>query len=209
MAVAALLLWLCTAAVGTYLLVTAIQSASADRSASPPGLENSDGQAGADASAGTEAADPVTVGQPAAQARSAGATRFPPPAPVRPKDRWDPPSLQRAKADSFPGLRDLAEFAHPALAMIGFAFWLGYVVSRDRLFAAIGLGILLGAVCAGLSWYAVNTRARKRAAGDAAGDHGSGKPGPAPLAPARRLLILHGAGAILTVLFVALSAARF
>jgi hypothetical protein len=190
-AVAALLLWLCTAAVGTYLLVTAIQSGSADRSA---------------------AADPVTAGQTAAQAaRSAATTRIPPPAPARPvraKDRWDPPSLQRAKADSLPGLRDLAEFAHPALAMIGFGFWLGYVISRDRLFAAIGLGILLGAICAGLSWYAVNTRASKRAAGDAGEDPGPGKTGPPPLVPARRLLILHAAGAILTVLFVALTAAR-
>jgi hypothetical protein len=193
-AVAALLLWLCTAAVGTYMLVTAIQSGSADRSAA--------------------AADPVTVGQPAAQAgRSAASTRIPPPAPgptrpVRAKDRWDPPSLQRAKADSLPGLRDLAEFAHPALAMIGFGFWLGYVISRDRLFAAIGLGILLGAICAGLSWYAVNTRASKHAADGGADDSGSGKPRPAPLAPARHLLILHAAGAILTLLFVALIAAR-
>jgi hypothetical protein len=195
-AVAALLLWLCTAAVGSYLLATSVRSGNTDSAPPAPG---------------------ESVQVPAEHAAAAGtdlvsATAFPAPAPERParaKDRFDPPSLQRAKSEPLPGLKELAEFAHPALAMIGFGFWLGYVVSRDRLFAAIGLGILLGAICAGLSWYAVNTRARKRAAGDAAGGHGPGKPGPAPLAPARRLLILHAAGAILTVLFVALSAARF
>ena len=35
-------------------------------------------------------------------------------------------------------MKDLAEFTHPALAMIGIGFWLGYVVSRDRLFAVAG-----------------------------------------------------------------------
>lgn len=127
MAVAALLIWLGTAAVGTYLLVTAIQAGNAARPQRPP----------------------VTV--PAE-----------PPGPVRPRDRWDPPSLQRAKHEELPGLRDLAEFAHPALAVIGFGFWLGYVVSRDRLFAAIGLGILLGAIAAGVSWFTVNRRDQRR-----------------------------------------------
>ena len=63
-------------------------------------------------------------------------------------------------------MRALGEFAHPALALIGFGFWLEYVLSRDRLFAAIGLGILLGALCAGVSWAVANARAAKRAAGD-------------------------------------------
>ena len=193
MAVAALLLWLGTAGVGSYLLLGAIHSASA--------------------ASGTEAAPPVPV--PAEQHAAAG-SRVPPP--LRAKDRYDPPSLRRSKADSLPGLRDLAEFAHPALAFIGVGFWLGYVVSRDRLFAAIGLGILLGAICAGVTWYAVNTRARRRAAAspdedsdkDREGSAGSPPPAPgsAPLAPPARLLVLHAAGAALTLLIVALVAAH-
>jgi hypothetical protein len=47
-------------------------------------------------------------------------------------------------------MKALAEFAHPALAIIGLGFWLGYEMSRDWLLAAIGLGVLLGAICAGL-----------------------------------------------------------
>jgi hypothetical protein len=105
-----------------------------------------------------------------------------------------------------PGLRELAEFAHPALAMIGIGVWLGYVVSRDRVFAVIGLGILLGAICAGLSWFTANTRAARRAAANA--DSGDAHPGSAPLSPAPRLLILHAAGAALTLLFAVLIAVR-
>ena len=139
MAIAALVLWLCTAAVGSYLLLTAIRSGDAG---SPEGQPT-----------------PVAAERPASATVSATPAR-----PARDKDRWDPPSLQRAKSEPLPGLRDLAEFAHPALAITGFAFWLCYVLSRDRVFAVIGLGILLGAICAGLSWFAVNNRAARRAA---------------------------------------------
>lgn len=201
MAVAALLLWLCTAAVGSYLLATSVRSRN------------------------TEPAPPEPVSVPAEQAAAAGTvpttalptapTASPVPAakkPARAKDRFDPPSLQRAKSEPIPGLKELAEFAHPALAMIGVGFWLGYVVSRDRLFAVIGLGILLGAICAGLSWFTVNTRAARRAASaeanaDAA-DSGSANSGAAPLTPPARVLILHAAGAALTLLVAVLIVAR-
>jgi hypothetical protein len=187
-AVAALLLWLGTAAVGSYLLLGAIHAAGpASRAGSGAGAEV-----------------PVRVDQHAAVA---GPTVRP--VPVRPRDLFDPPSLQRSKADQLPGLRDLAEFAHPALAFTGFGFWLGYVVTRDRLFAVIGLGILLGAICAGLSWFAAGTRARRRAS--AAGPDAAVRAaahGTAPLAPSARLLVLHAAGAVLTLLIVALVAAR-
>jgi hypothetical protein len=182
-AIAALLLWLCTAAVGSYLLLTAVRSAGAKSTA--------------------EEQAPVAAGQPASAVVSAAAATAAPARPARDKDRWDPPSLQRAKSEPLPGLRDLAEFAHPALAITGFAFWLCYVLSRDRLFAVIGLGILLGAICAGLSWFAVNNRAARRAA--AGGQAGSGA---APLAFSSRMVALHAAGAVLTVLFAVLIAAR-
>jgi hypothetical protein len=191
-AVAALLLWLGTAAVGSYLLATSVRSGN------------------------TEPAPEESVPVPGPQR------------PVRARDRFDPPSLQRAKSEPAPGLKELAEFAHPALAMIGVGFWIGYVVSRDRLFAAIGLGVLLGAICAGVSWFAANTRAGKRAAAAAAAgsgtvdpsavdrgtvdrgtvDHGTVDHRAAPLSASPRLLILHALGATLTLLFAVLIAVR-
>jgi hypothetical protein len=197
-AVAALLLWLGTAAVGSYLLATSVRSGNIE-----PAPEES-----------------VPVPGPATAAPVTGPQR-----PVRARDRFDPPSLQRAKSEPVPGLKELAEFAHPALAMIGVGFWIGYVVSRDRLFAAIGLGVLLGAICAGVSWFAANTRAAKRAAGAGAGavdasamdrstgdrgtvDRSTGDHRAGPLSASPRLLILHALGAILTLLFAVLIAVR-
>ena len=180
MAIVALVLWMCTAAVGSYLLTTAIRSGNA-------------GSAPAE-SVSASAEQPATASPTAAPAR-----------PVRDRDRFDPPSLQRAKSEPLPGLRDLAEFAHPALAIIGLGFWLGYALSHERVFAAIGLGVLLGAIFAGLSWFTVNTRAAKRAGVDGTGTE---NPGAAPLSFSPRLLILHAVGAALTLLFAALIAAR-
>jgi len=163
-AVAALLIWLSTAAVGTYLLISGIQAGHRE--------------------AGPEVAEPVAVAaeQPAARA---GRPRRP--------DPFAPPTLQRARAEPLPGLRDLTEFAHPALAIIGFGFWFGYVISRDRLFATIGLGILLGAIAAGVSWFLVNKR---------------GTPASGALRFTPRVLLLHTVGAALTLLLVALIVAR-
>jgi len=173
MAVAALLLWLCTAAIGTYLLVTAIHS-SGHRELAP--------------------AEPAPV--PAAA---------PPAGPGRSKDRFAPPSLQRAKNEPVPGLRALAEFAHPALAVIGLGVWFGYIVSHDERYAEIGLGVLLGAISAGVSWFIANTRAAKRAAvGDAA--PATTPPGAAPLTASSLVLTLHALGAALTLLFAILIA---
>lgn len=169
MAIAAMLFWMCTAAVGAYLLVS--RARPADAGAEPE-----------------QQPEPVAAG--ASQSAPA-----PAPQPRRAKDRFDPPSLARAKAEPIPGLRALAEFAHPALAVIGLAFWILYVLSRDRVFAAIGLGIAGGAICAGLSWFTANRRAVAAGRRDA-------------LFLSPRLLILHGVGAALTLLFAALIVAR-
>lgn len=157
MAIAALLVWMCTAAVGAYLLISRIRP------------EGSDAE--------TERV-PATV-----------------PEIRRAKDRFDPPSLVRAKQEPIPGMRALAEFSHPALAIIGLAFWLIYVLSRDMVFAAIGGGIVIGAIGAGVSWFTANSRAAKRGRRDA-------------LVFPPRLLVLHGAGAALTLLLAALIVAR-
>ena len=189
MAVAALLLWLCTAAVGGYLLVTAAHSGNAEAEPGEP--------------------VPVPAERTAATTGLAAAASDPALAGARKLSRDDllyaPASLQRARNEPLPGARDYAEFAHPALAMIGIAFWLGYVVSRERLFAMIGLGILLGAICAGLSLFIVNTRAAKRAAA-AEAESGAGAPGIKPLTAPPLVLTLHGIGAALTLLFALLIA---
>jgi hypothetical protein len=177
-AVAALLIWLCTAAIGSYLLVKAISAGS-----------RSTGTAGAG-----EAGEPVSVAAEPAAATAAAATAAAASKPATPRRRQDPfapPTLQRAREEPLPGLRDLAEFAHPALAVIGFGFWFGYVITRDLLFAAIGLGIVLGAIAAGVSWFIVNRRSAASS-----------------LRFTPRLLVLHGLGAGLTLLLVALVTAR-
>jgi hypothetical protein len=175
--IAALLVWMCTAAAGGYLLATRARSADAGPASEPEPQP-------APVAATAETAGPGAPGAPAA----AQQTR-------RAKDRFDPPSLVRAKSEPLPGMRALAEFAHPALAITGFAFWAAFLLTGDRVFGAIGFGILLGAICAGVSWFAANKRAVKRGRADA-------------LILSPRLLLLHGAGAALTLLLTALITAR-
>jgi multisubunit Na+/H+ antiporter MnhC subunit len=200
-AVAALLLWLCTAAIGAYLLVTAVHAGNVEpepeESVPVPAEQPAAASAGpAGAAASTPPASPTAPAGPTAPARPRRNDR----------DRFAPPSLRQARTEPLPGMKDLAEFTHPALAMIGIGFWLGYVVSRDRLFAVIGLGILLGAICAGVSLFTVNARAARRAA--AAPDAAPAAPGTAPLTASPLVLTLHAIGATLTLLFAVLIAVR-
>ena len=189
MAIAGLVLWICTVAVGAYLLATARRYGNTEAAPSEPVS--------------------VAAGQPSASPAGAPAPAPVPATPPRVKDPFAPPSLQRERSESLPLMRALVEFAHPALGMIGLGFWFGYVVSRDRLFLAIGLGILLGAIGAGLSWFTVNTRAVKRAAvAEAAGQPGFEDPRFAPQTFSPRVLVLHGVGAALTLLIAALITAR-
>jgi len=182
-AIAALALWMCTVAAGTYLLATARRYGNA------------------------AASEPVSV---SARPPAVAAADAPAPAtPTRVKDPFAPPSLQRERSESLPLMRALVEFAHPALGMIGLGFWFGYVVSRDRLFLAISLGILLGAIGAGATWFTVNSRAVRRvAAAEAAGRPGVEDPRFAPHTFSPRVLIAHGAGAALTLLIAALITVR-
>ena len=182
MAIAALALWMCTVAVGAYLLATASRYGNAE-------------------SAPSEAVS-VSAGQPSASPADAPA----PATPTRVKDPWAPPSLQRERSESLPLMRALVEFAHPALGMTGLGFWFGYVVSHNRIFLAISLGILLGAICAGVTLFTVNARAARRAAADA--DSAPAATGTAPLTASPLVLILHAAGATLTLLFAVLIAVR-
>ena len=178
MALAALLLWLCTVAVGTYLLATAKRYGGSERAAAEP--------------------VPVPAAASSADDRAAGQ-------PARVKDPFAPPSLQRERTESLPLMRALIEFAHPALGMVGFGFWFGYLVSRDRVFLAIALGIMFGAIGAGATWFTANRRGVKRAAAaETAGEPGIEDPRFAPQTFSPRVLILHGAGAALTLLIAVL-----
>ena len=78
------------------------------------------------------------------------------------RNRFDPPSLTAAKnAPVLPGLRSLLEFAHPASAIVGLGFWLGFTLVHDRVFGWIAFGLVTAAVCLGLTWYTANARAAR------------------------------------------------
>jgi hypothetical protein len=204
-AIAALVLWISTVAIGTYLLVTATRIGKTESAPAEP-VSVSAGQAG------TASASPAAVSSPAGGSQATAAAPATPLAErlhANKDDRFAPPSLQAERDEALPGMKELAEFAHPALAIIGLGFWVGYVVSRDRLMLAIGLGILLGAICAGLSWFSVNTRAAKRAVANDAGENsGTEDLRTAPLSFTPLVLILHTVGAALTLLFVVLIVAH-
>ncbi|HSZ41001.1 MAG TPA: hypothetical protein VK817_13695 [Trebonia sp.] len=174
MAIAALVLWTLTVALGVYLLITSTRV-----TRDPETLD--------------DARDSVTAGASAVGGAPAAARVVRPAA--RPKDRFDPPSLREAKDEPMPGLRALAEFTHPALAVTGFGFWVAYTLVRDDIFGVIGFGVMLGAIAAGISWALTNGRAAKRGDTDA-------------LAFSPRVLIFHIAGAAITLLLAALITAK-
>ena len=94
-----------------------------------------------------------------------------------------------------PGLRSLLEFAHPAFALIGLGFWLGYTFVHYRPLGWIAFGLVTATVCLGLSWFAANTRAARRRPKD--------EPGPSF---STRLVALHGGAAAVTFALAALTA---
>jgi len=108
----------------------------------------------------------------------------------REKDRFDPMSLREAKAEPVPGLRALGEFAHPALAIIGFGFWLMFTFVHDEIFGAIALGVVAGTIVAGVAWALANGKAVKQEKGDALVFRG-------------KVLLFHVAGAALTLILAA------
>ena len=114
------------------------------------------------------------------------------------RDRFDPPSLTAAKnAPVLPGLRSLLEFAHPASAIVGLGFWLGFTLVHNRVFGWIAFGLVTATVCLGLTWYTANARAA-RGKGAPAGE-------PAP-SFSTRLVILHGSAAAVTFVLAGLAA---
>jgi hypothetical protein len=119
----------------------------------------------------------------------------PVPAPTAPATRWDPPSLIASRqAPVLPDLRSLLEFAHPAFAIIGLAFWLGFTLVHNQALGWIGFGLVAVTASLGLAWFTANLRAARRADAQSAPRF------------AGRILIVHGAGAGVTITLAALAA---
>jgi hypothetical protein len=198
LAIVVLVLWLFTAGAGFYLLVTS-NLGRARPAATKPAAQP----------ATTPAAQPATAPAEPAAVLAAGAGSAAQPAPEVPpaskrelrraaRDRFDPPSLTAAKnAPAVPGLRSLLEFAHPAFAIVGLGFWLGFTMVHDRGLGWIAFGLVTATVCLGLTWYTVNTRAAR-----------SKNAPEGELAPAfrTRLVLLHGSAATVTFALAALTA---
>jgi hypothetical protein len=170
MAIVVLVLWMLTAGAGFYLLVTS--NLGRARPAIP------------------EPSIPQAASRTAATQASRREMRH------AARDRWDPPSLTAAKsAPIVPGARSLVEFAHPACAIIGLAFWLGFTLVHNRRLGWIAFGLIAVTACLGLTWLRANVRAARRGPADPAAPRFDG-----------RLIILHGSAAGLTIALAALSA---
>jgi len=196
MAIVVLVLWLFTVGAGFYLLVTS--NLGRARPAAEPAPAES-----ATVSAAATTASAASAKPPAAAASAAQATATPSPASKREmrraaRDRFDPPSLTAAKnAPVVTGLRSLLEFAHPAFAIVGLGFWLGFTLVHNRALGWIAFGLVTATVCLGLTWYTANTRAARSK--NAPGDE------PAP-SFSNRLVIVHGSAAVVTFVLAALTA---
>jgi hypothetical protein len=193
MAIVVLVLWAFTAMAGFYMLVTGNPGRT--------GGAGSPAAAAAARAAAAASAEPVPAsagfasGAPPS-AGAAGAASRPEPTGRNARDVWAPPSLVAARqAPLVPGLRSVAEFAHPAAGVVGLGFWLGFTLVHARILGWIGFGVSAATVCMGLGWFAANSRAAKH-------------PVPGVPAPsfASRLVALHGSGAALTITLAALTA---
>src|SRR6266851_4821225 len=174
-AIAALVLWVLTAAAGLVLLVS---GSAAKRSA-----------AGQPAAAPQPTATQQAVPLPASTVMVPTAGPAQPPAgpaqptagPAQPAaDPAEPPPIPRVKVHATPGEHPLLEFSHPLLGLVGLSVWFIFVGTHHTPLAWISFGILVAAIAAGLSWLARNTLAARR------GDR------PASVGFPPRLVLLHG-----------------
>ena len=189
MAIVVLVLWLFTAGAGFSLLATSNLSRArptAPTSAAEPAEPAPAAEPPAEPAAEPATASVAATAQAASTAQATAATPAKPePAGARPapaaqrasapaqpaakrqsratRDRYAPPSLVAARnAPVVPGLRAVLEFAHPAFAIIGLGFWLGYTFVHYRPLGWIAFGLVTATVCLGLSWFTANTRAARR-----------------------------------------------
>jgi hypothetical protein len=161
MAIAVLLLWALTASAGLRLLFTS--GLGRAKSAEIPEPAQA-------------APEPVTV--PAGPPTKRDIRRAE-------RARFDTPELVASRTKSVGGLRDVVEFTHPACAIVGLAFWMGYALVHNRALAWIAFGLAAVTACAGLAWFLSNRKSTL-------------------FSP--RLIAIHGSGAALTFVLAALTA---
>jgi len=189
MAIVVLVLWLFTAGAGFYLLVTSNLRGARPAAALPVAQPAPDAEPATASVAAPAAQAPAAQAQTAAKRPSRAA-----------RDRFAPPSLVAARnAPVMPGLRSLLEFAHPACALIGLGFWLGYTFVHYLALGWIAFGLVTVTVCLGLSWFAANARAARRRLSSEHRDV------PVP-SFSTRLIALHGGAAAVTFVLAALTA---
>jgi len=194
-AIVVLVLWLFTAGAGFYLLVTSNLGRARPVVATPAAEPATTPTESAAVPAGASAT-PAAASTPQATATESPASKREMRRMAR--DRFDPPSLTAAKnAPVVPELRSLLEFAHPAFAIVGLGFWLGFTLVHDRGLGWIAFGLVTATVCLGLSWYTANTRAARTK------NEAGSEPAPS-FSP--RLVILHGSAAAVTFVLAALTA---
>jgi hypothetical protein len=195
MAIVVLVLWLFTAGAGFYLLVTSnlgrARLARDGAASGPPDPARQDALvtqvAPAPVSPAVGVAPSASVAAPAGPAsrRDRRAAR----------DQFAPPSLIASRqAPIVPDLRSVAEFAHPACAISGLGFWLGFTLVHFRVLGWIAFGLIVATACIGLAWFTANTRAARR--------RGAGQPAPSFTS---RLIVVHGGAAAVTLTLAALT----
>jgi hypothetical protein len=136
--IAAMLLWMVTAAAGVFLLA-------ARRPAR---------------GAGDPAADPAPAEVPVAVRTPAG---VPPAASAALAAGAKVPPISHTRITTQPGEHPLLEFMHPALGLVGLGCWIAFVITRFRQFAWIALGVIVVTIAAGMIWYAASARAARPA----------------------------------------------
>ncbi len=220
MAIAALVLWVLTAAAGLTLLMAggAAKRAAARQAAPvpappvrvaaaglPASAAGSAGPASTTAASGTAAPATAVPGQAVPASGTAAPASGPAAVTSGPAGhasdlagpaagRAEPPNIPRVKVHATPGEHPLLEFSHPLLGLIGLGLWFVFVGTRHAPLAWVSFGILVAAIAAGLSWLARNTLAARR------GD----RPARAPFPP--RLALLHGFTASATLVLAVLAA---
>jgi len=140
MAIAALVLWVLTAAAGVALLAA---GNAARRAVSP-------------APAPAPAPDPVPAPVPA-----------PAPAGTAPAGPGELRPIPRVTVHAVPGEHPLLEFSHPALGLLGLGCWFIYVGTRHAALAWVAFGIVVVTILAGLGWLGRSALARRRGTGPA------------------------------------------
>jgi len=198
LAIAALVVWVLTAAAGLVLFITgnAARRAGAAQAPGQParGRLAPAGQGTGQQHTGQQAvpsrAAALTV-PPAATAAARPVT--PPGEPGPAAGPAEPPPIPRVKVHARPGEHPLLEFSHPTLGLIGMGLWFVYVGTRHAPLAWASFGILVAAIAAGLSWLARNRLAARR-----------GDPARAGFPP--RLVLLHGLAATATFALAVLTA---